>query len=55
MGSPAGPIYASTLHRRDRAWGLRRRGVRRLVRVLRGFTWSVALAGFALLISQHVG
>ena len=55
MGSPAGPIYASTLHRRDRAWGLRRRGVRRLARVLRGVTWSVALAGLAVVVVQHVG
>jgi hypothetical protein len=28
------PIYASTLHRRDRGWGVRRRGVLRLRSVL---------------------
>lgn len=30
MHRPATPIYASTLHRRDRAWGARRRAVVRL-------------------------
>lgn len=43
MGSPAGPIYASTLHRRDRAWGTRRR--LRLRALLAGGTFaSCALA-----------
>ena len=30
MAAPAGPIYASTLHRRDRAWVRRRRTALRL-------------------------
>ena len=55
MASPAGPIYASSLHRRDRAWGLRRRGVRRMIWALRGVTWGALLATTTLLLVQHVG
>jgi hypothetical protein len=55
MGSPAGPIYASTLHRRDRVWGLRRRGVRRFLLLLRLATWSVALGACAVLLIGHFG
>ena len=46
MASPAGPIYASTLHRRDRAWGgrLRRSAARLRVMMLGGTCGAAALA-----------
>ena len=47
MASPAGPIYASTLHRRDRAWGVRRRAR------TRGLVWSAALASVAAMALSH--
>lgn len=50
MGSPAGPIYASTLHRRDRAWRSRRRGPGRL----RALVWSGAGAAAALALIAHI-
>jgi hypothetical protein len=46
MASPAGPIYASTLHRRDRSWRHRRRRGR-------GMVWSGAgVAVMAMLIAH---
>ena len=53
MASPAGPIYASSLHRRDRVWGTRRRGGLRLA--VRAFTWAVTLAACGLLLAQYLG
>lgn len=47
MASPAGPIYASTLHRRDRAWG--RRAGRTRIRLA---SWSGAVAIAAALIAH---
>lgn len=47
MASPAGPIYASTLHRRDRSWGVRRR-----LR-LRGLVWSVTAVAVAAMLLSH--
>lgn len=46
--APAGPIYASTLHRRDRVW-TRRRGRARA----RGFVWSAAAASVAAMLLGH--
>jgi hypothetical protein len=51
MGSPAGPIYASTLHRRDRAWRLRRRGLWRM----RAVAFGGAAAALATVIVQRLG
>lgn len=49
MGTPAGPIYASTLHRRDRAWGSRRRAR------ARGLVWSSAAVAVAAMLLAHFG
>jgi hypothetical protein len=49
MGSPAGPIYASTLHRRDRAWRPRRRGRFGA----RGLVWSSAGTAVAAMLIAH--
>lgn len=46
MAAPAGPIYASTLHRRDRAWRSRRRRGRLVV-------WSSAGAAVTALLVSH--
>jgi hypothetical protein len=51
MGSPAGPIYASTLHRRDRGWRPRRR--RRSALRARGLVWSTAGAAIAAMLVAH--
>lgn len=51
MGSPAGPIYASTLHRRDRAWRQRRRGLARA----RALVWSGAGGAVAAMLITHFG
>ncbi|MFL5844054.1 MAG: hypothetical protein ACJ762_05110 [Solirubrobacteraceae bacterium] len=51
MAPPAGPIYASTLHRRDRGWQPRRRRAR--MRLLRGAVWSSATAAIAALLIAH--
>lgn len=52
MARPATPIYASTLHRRDRAWrGARHRAAVRLRAMTVGGGAVVALA---VLLSQHV-
>jgi len=52
MSPPAGPIYASTLHRRDRAW---RRTRRRRVLRARIAVWSAALAGIVTALALHFG
>jgi len=49
MGSPAGPIYASTLHRRDRAWRPRRR----LLARMRALVWSTAGSAVAAMVISH--
>lgn len=49
MASPAGPIYASTLHRRDRAWGPRRRRARARLR-LAALSGASATAALALIV-----
>ena len=49
MGSPAGPIYASTLHRRDRAWRPRRRALARI----RALVWSSAGTAIAAMLVAH--
>jgi hypothetical protein len=52
MSPPAGPIYASTLHRRDRAWRrARRRGLARA----RFAIWGGTLAGVAVVVTLHFG
>jgi hypothetical protein len=50
MPPPAGPIYASTLHRRDRAW---RAGRRRAARARMGALLA-ALAGLATALILHL-
>ncbi len=50
MGSPAGPIYASTLHRRDRAWRRRRRAGVARARVV---VWSSALTAVGGMLLAH--
>jgi hypothetical protein len=52
MSPPAGPIYASTLHRRDRAW---RRSRRRRALRARIAVWSAALAGVVTALALHFG
>jgi hypothetical protein len=49
MSPPAGPIYASSLHRRDRAWGLRRR-----VTVVRLVALCASGGALAALLIQHL-
>jgi hypothetical protein len=46
MAPPAGPIYASTLHRRDRSWRTRRRRAR-------GFVWSGAGTAVVAMLIAH--
>jgi hypothetical protein len=48
--SPPGPIYASTLHRRDRTWRPRRRGVG-----ARTVVWSGAGTAIAAMLLAHFG
>ena len=48
---PAGPIYASTLHRRDRSWGPRRRAAARL----RAMVWASTAAVAAAALITHFG
>ena len=49
MATP-GPIYASTLHRRDRAWGPRRRRARARLRLA---VWSGASGAATLALIAH--
>jgi hypothetical protein len=51
MSPPAGPIYASSLHRRDRAWRARRRGRARARLAL----WGAALTVVAAALAVHFG
>jgi hypothetical protein len=45
MSAPGGPIYASSLHRRDRAWRARRRRSWVGVRLVIGAAALAALGG----------
>ena len=47
MSPPAGPIYASTLHRRDRAWRAGRRGRARARLALWSATAAIVVAALA--------
>ena len=47
--APVGPIYASTLHRRDRSWRSRRRAAARM----RGLVWSTAGTAVAAILIVH--
>jgi len=49
------PIYASTLHRRDRAWGARRRRVMRLRRQARTLAMALLAAGAGALVERLIG
>jgi len=49
MSPPAGPIYASSLHRRDRAWGLRRRGMALRLRLVA----AAGVVAVAVVLVQH--
>lgn len=51
MSPPAGPIYASTLHRRDRAWRARRRGVVRAR--ARAVVMGGAITAMTTVLIQH--
>lgn len=52
MSPPAGPIYASTLHRRDRSWRrTRRRGQARARIAL----WSGTVAAVVVAVTLHFG
>lgn len=53
MASPAGPIYASTLHRRDRAWGGSRRRARLRLRL--ALLGGGAVGAGALAILSRIG
>jgi hypothetical protein len=48
---PAGPIYASTLHRRDRTWRRRRSSALRA----RALVWSATSAAVAAGLLAHFG
>jgi hypothetical protein len=50
MPAPSGPIYASTLHRRDRAWRSRRRRAARMRLML----YSGVLATLVALVIQRL-
>jgi hypothetical protein len=50
MSAPGGPIYASSLHRRDRAWRARRRRPRVAARLVLAATALTALG--AVLIAH---
>ena len=49
MSGPVGPIYASSLHRRDRGWRMRRRHRARV----RALIWGGAVAAVALTLAAH--
>ena len=49
MPEPVGPIYASSMHRRDRGWRMRRRHRARV----RALMWGVALTAVAVALAAH--
>jgi hypothetical protein len=49
------PIYASTLHRRDRAWGARRRRAARIRRQASALSLALIAAGAGALVERLVG
>jgi hypothetical protein len=55
MHRQATPIYASTLHRRDRAWGARRRAAARVRARLAGAACGAAVVALAVVAAQHLG
>jgi hypothetical protein len=50
MSAPGGPIYASSLHRRDRAWRARRRRPWVRARLMLG---AAALAALGAVLIAH--
>lgn len=49
------PIYASTLHRRDRAWGARRRRAARMRMRAAVFATALLAAGLGALLERVFG